>query len=384
MTRPDIHRPLRLVLAALVVVIGHLFTPAPAHAQNSSAAGPGTPGAQTLDDILRRQEMKRRGLELLPLRKPLPPPATALPDQLRTLGPQSDPDIWRAVKAGERARPSSSTASGQLMQVLGEEWRMIRRQYILPWSWRLLAGVVILIALFRLVRGRIPIRAGRSGKTIPRFSLSHRVAHWFLASVFILMAISGLIILLGRPLLLPLIGREVVSVLASASLQGHNLFGPIFILALVIVTVRFMRGNFFQWADLQWILKGGGLLGGHASSHHYNFGEKTWYWTVVLVGLVMSATGLLLLFPWVSDNLLFHQIATIAHALGAVILIAFALGHAYIGSIGMEGSIDAMLRGEVDENWAREHHDLWYEEVTGKKADLSDAGDDRAQAEEVA
>lgn len=384
MTRPDIHRPLRLVLAALVVVIGHLFIPAPATAQGAATVETGSPGAQSLEDILRRQEMKRRGLELLPLRKPLPPPATALPGPLRTLGPQSDPDVWRAVKAGERARPSSSTASGQLMQVLGEEWRMIRRQYILPWSWRILAGVVILIALFRLIRGRIPIRAGRSGRMIPRFSLSHRVAHWFLASVFILMMISGLIIMLGRPLLLPVAGREVVSALASASLQGHNLFGPIFILALLIVTIRFMRGNFFQWADLQWILKGGGLLGGHASSHHYNFGEKTWYWTVVLVGLVMSATGLLLLFPWVTDNLLFHQLATIAHAVGAVILIAFALGHAYIGSIGMEGSIDSMLRGEVDENWAREHHDLWYEEVTGKKADLHGTTDDTAQAEETA
>ncbi|HHI69709.1 MAG TPA: formate dehydrogenase subunit gamma, partial [Rhodobacteraceae bacterium] len=33
-----------------------------------------------------------------------------------------------------------------------------------------------------------------------------------------------------------------------------------------------------------------------------------------------------------------------------------------------EGSIDSMLKGEVDENWAKAHHDLWYEEVTGKSA----------------
>ena len=63
-----------------------------------------------------------------------------------------------------------------------------------------------------------------------------------------------------------------------------------------------------------------------------------------------------------------HQASTILHALGAILLIAVAMGHAYIGSVGMEGSLDSMLRGEVDENWAKEHHDLWYEEVTGNKA----------------
>ena len=89
----------------------------------------------------------------------------------------------------------------------------------------------------------------------------------------------------------------------------------------------------------------------------------------MIVGLVMSATGLLLLFPWITDVLAWHQLSTVLHAGGAILMIAFALGHAYVGSIGMEGSLDSMLRGEVDENWAREHHDLWYEEVTGKSAD---------------
>lgn len=327
------------------------------------------------------------------------------------LGDASDADIWRYLKQGRGGAPAamgedvplpfspgrpenlfetfmgeitaapptatSTSGQGRVMQVLGEEWRLIRREVILKYSQWILLAVVCLIALFAIVRGRIPIEGGRSGKTIPRFSMSHRIAHWFLASTFILMAISGLIILWGRPLLVPLIGKEANAVLTSAALQGHNLFGPVFILALLIMIVRFLKGNFFQWADLKWIVKGGGLLGGHASSHHYNFGEKTWFWVVVIVGLTMSATGLLLLFPWVTDVLAWHQLSTILHAAGAVLMIAFALGHAYVGSIGMEGSLDSMLIGEVDENWAKEHHDLWYEEVTGKKAghDGHDGGD---------
>lgn len=284
------------------------------------------------------------------------------------LGNQSDSDVWRALKGGARALPSSSSATGQLMQTRGEDWRLFRRDYLLKYAPWVLGGAIALIALFFLVRGRIKIAGGRSGKMIARFSMSHRIAHWFLACTFILMALSGLIILLGRPLLVPLIGKNANAILTSAALQGHNLFGPVFILALLILTIRFMRGNFFQWADAMWILKGGGLLGGHASSNHYNFGEKAWYWMVVLVGLMISATGLLLLFPWLTDVLAWHQASTILHALGAILLISVAMGHAYIGTIGMEGSIDSMLRGEVDENWAKEHHDLWYEQVTGQKA----------------
>lgn len=333
------------------------------------------------------------------------------------LGTESDADIWRYLKEGSRgapahlpgitplpsqpgrpqdildtflgeiAAPPDSTATSQsgparVMQVLGEEWRLIRREYILPYAGWILLGVVAVIALFYLVRGKIRIEGGRSGKTIPRFSMSHRIAHWFLASSFILMGLSGLIILLGRPLLVPLIGHDANAVLTSAALQGHNLFGPVFILALLIVIVRFMKGNFFQWADIKWIITGGGLLGGHASSNQYNFGEKTWYWIVVFVGLTMSATGLFLLFPWLTTILAWHQLATILHAGGAILMISVALGHAYIGSIGMEGSIDSMLRGEVDENWAKEHHDLWYEQVTGKKVHHDEVGQPAAQTAE--
>lgn len=384
-----------------------------APAQNATAPDTAAGGARatTLEDILARQKNRLKGTtQRLPdaLREiegrpvPLPDGDAGVP-QLGTLGGASDPDLWRALKSGAQATPSSSTARGQLMQVLGEDWRLVRRQYLLRYGGYVLLGMAAIIVLFRLIRGKIAIRGGRSGRTIPRFSLSHRIAHWFLASVFILMGLSGLIILFGRPLLVEFLGRDLLvgrmgmdpsvidtlksvnSVLLSASLQGHNLFGPVFVLAWAIMVVRFMKGNFFQWADAKWILKGGGLLGGHASSHHYNFGEKTWYWMVVLIGLGMCATGLFLLFPMLSQTLVYHQAATLLHAIGAVLLIAVAMGHAYVGSIGMEGSIDSMLRGEVDENWAKEHHDLWYEEVTGKKADhANDPGGAEAQAEGAA
>ena len=43
------------------------------------------------------------------------------------------------------------------------------------------------------------------------------------------------------------------------------------------------------------------------------------------------------------------------------VLMAIIIAHIYIGSIGMEGAFDAMGEGHVEEQWAAEHHSLWYE-----------------------
>jgi formate dehydrogenase subunit gamma len=60
------------------------------------------------------------------------------------------------------------------------------------------------------------------------------------------------------------------------------------------------------------------------------------------------------------------QIAQVVHAVVAVLFVALILGHIYIGTLGMEGAFEAMGTGEVDRNWAKEHHDLWLAEQEAK------------------
>jgi len=315
------------------------------------------------------------------------PPANAVnqpgqgPERIgtsNTLGEDSQSDYWRALRHGRSGISTSGPGGGLLIQSQGEDWRLIRKQYIIKYSGSVLIGVLALLVLFYFIRGRIRLKGGRSGKTISRFSLSHRTAHWFMASVFILLAVSGLIILLGRTVLAPLIGKTAHSIIASAAMQGHNLFGPLFIIALVWLYYMFVPGNFFKMVDLKWLLKGGGLIGGHASAGHYNFGEKVWFWAVAFGGLLISITGIILEFPWLAANLQLLQVSTIVHAVVAIGLIAFALGHIYIGTLGMEGALDSMTTGDVDINWAIEHHDLWYEEVTGKPVQADKSADNEA------
>jgi formate dehydrogenase subunit gamma len=61
------------------------------------------------------------------------------------------------------------------------------------------------------------------------------------------------------------------------------------------------------------------------------------------------------------------QLAQIVHAVVAVLFIAVIIAHIYIGTLGMEGAFEAMATGDVDLNWAKEHHDVWLEEQLNKK-----------------
>lgn len=286
----------------------------------------------------------------------------AVPDPTGGKGAIYDTDMWRKVRGGVPGKVTIPDAmAGQLIQSEGETWRNFRNGRISTWGAWLLLGVAGVIALFFLVRGRMPIEGGRTGRVIPRFSLTERIVHWFAASLWLLLAVSGLIILFGRYVLLPVVGPTAFSMIASASLQAHNLMGPIFVVSILLMFVTFIRGNFFQLVDLAWLLKGGGFFGGHASSHRYNFGEKTWYWWSVILGLALGASGFVMLFPEWLGSRTYLQLANVVHAIAALGFIAFGLGHIYLATAGMEGALEGMTRGTVDENWAKEHHDLWYE-----------------------
>jgi formate dehydrogenase subunit gamma len=93
-----------------------------------------------------------------------------------------------------------------------------------------------------------------------------------------------------------------------------------------------------------------------------------WFWGgVVVLGIAVSATGLILDFPNWNQVRNVMQEANVIHAIAAILFICGAMGHTYLGTIGMEGAYKAMRDGYVDEEWAKEHHVLWYQEVRDGK-----------------
>jgi formate dehydrogenase subunit gamma len=222
-----------------------------------------------------------------------------------------------------------------------------------------------IIAAFYLFRGRISIEGGRIGTMVERFNPTQLVVHWFVAGLFVLLGITGLVLLYGRFVLIPLLGSEGFSLTASACKEAHNLFGPIFPFAVLAVFVYYVRGNGFRRVDVKWFLKGGGLFSkhGHAPSERFNAGQKVWFWLIVVLGTVISISGFVLDFPNFGQSRHVMELAHFSHGLVAIAFIAASLGHIYIGTVGMEGALEAMTTGKVDANWAKEHHDLWYQEM---------------------
>lgn len=297
-------------------------------------------------------------------------------------------DLWRAVRQRDTALDSRTQVqgvdSGQFINVSGDQWRHYRMEQLIPIGAWVLGGMFIAVVLFRLVRGQIPIAAGRSGESILRFTLSQRTIHWFVAITFVLLALTGLVLLYGRFVLIPILGADGFGATASLSKTIHDYVGPAFGVGLLAMIVTFMKGNFPSLkTDLLWILKGGGIIGkGHPSAGRYNAGEKIWFWIVVAGGLTVVFSGLVLDFPAVAavvgesreDKSFYHLI----HSLAAVVLLAAAFGHIYMGTVAMEGAAETMRTGYADTNWAKEHHDLWYEEMMDEAAAGSEKADGRA------
>lgn len=291
--------------------------------------------------------------------------------QAGLIQPGNNAEAFREARRGqEQSITFQAPADRRLIQSEGETWRRLRNGPLTVWGGWLLAGVFAAIAGFFLLRGKIKLEGKPSGRLIQRFSPVERVTHWTVAGCFVFLALSGLTMLFGKHVLLPVLGYTLFSWLAVIAKTTHNLVGPLFLVATLLMIVLFVKDNVWQAIDALWIRKAGGLLSGeHVPSWRFNFGEKSWFWIgVVMLGLTVSATGLILDFPDFGQTRQNMQLAHLIHASAAILFMALSLGHIYIGSIGMEGALDSMKTGYVDETWAKEHHEYWFRRAKGEGA----------------
>ncbi len=376
-------------------------TPAEPMAGDSHAA---TGGASTLEDILRRQageEVPRP--DRIEDEGTTSDAAAALLGALGAQGTVSDSEVWEELRMGTADVNVSSNgpAANILVQDDGMWWLQFREGPLRIYGGYLLLSVIGLLILFYVVRGKIRIDGAPAGRTIQRFTGVERFGHWLLAGSFILLGLTGLLSLFGRVAIIPLLGKDAFAPIAMVSKWVHNNVSWAFMLGLVMVFVMWVIHNFPNRHDLVWLAKGGGLFTKHSHppAKKFNAGQKIIFWSVIILGASISASGLSLLFPFelpmfaktfetlnalglsqavmggdLPVVLTPHQemqYAQLWHATVSFVLMAIILAHIYIGSVGMEGAFDAMGSGEVDLQWAREHHSLWVEEVEGKSAAAS-------------
>lgn len=396
---------------AVLLVIGSLLVASSGFAQDGDAAADksetadpqdarsSTGGAQTLEDVLRRQRGEPVDDAFRRSQTGAAANADAISSQLGVRGAASDSDIYRQLRfgTGDITVSTGKPVDRILIQDGGMRWLEWRQGPLATYGAYALGGTIVLLALFYLLRGRIQIEHGLSGVLMQRFSGIERFGHWLLAVSFILLALTGLWLLFGRIVLIEWFGAELYSQIASAGKWVHNNVAWAFIAGLILIFFQWVFQNIPNRHDLVWLLKGGGIFvkGVHPPSKKFNAGQKIIFWSVILLGASVSASGISLLFPFefpmfaatfakinelapliglesnLPTELQLHeemQYAQLWHTIIAFAMTVIILAHIYIGSVGMQGAFAAMGSGKVDKNWAKEHHNLWVEKVEAEEA----------------
>lgn len=286
--------------------------------------------------------------------------------------PYNNAPIWRQVNSAQAfSTQLPKFEGGVLIEPRGENWRQLRNGPMTVWGGWFLVGVLLVIALFYVYRGQIRLQDPPTGRLIERFTFVERATHWLNAACFIVLALTGILMLFGKHVMLPITGYTIFSILAIVSKTTHNFVGPLFAVTTVALFAIFVRDNWMRGHDLRWLARAGGLFakhGEHPPSGRFNGGEKAFFWVgVVVLGLVVSVSGFVLNFPNFEQTRATMQTGWLIHVGAALLFIALVLGHIYLGTIGMEGALESMQSGYVDETWAREHHRYWYDDIRSGK-----------------
>ena len=316
-------------------------------------------------------------------------PAEPKPDESNALRGKSQPGnnapFWRGVRdSGTQPGTSSlpGAEQGMLIQPFvqypgsrlasaGEAWRQVRNNWIIPYGGSLLLITVLALALFYWRKGSLGGHEPDTGRKIERFTAFERSAHWTNAIAFTVLAVSGLVMAFGKFILLPVMGGTLFGWLTYALKNAHNFAGPLFAVSLLVVIFTFVRDNLPRKEDLTWLARAGGMFGGaEVPSHRFNAGEKVLFWAgVFFLGVIVVGSGLVLnqLVPGMAYLRSDMQVANMVHGIASLLMMAMFIGHIYMGTVGMKGAYSAMRTGYVDEAWAREHHELWADDVRAGK-----------------
>ena len=361
------------VLLVLISFVTHaenkLLVPNPSDAPVVAPSNAGTIKAQNIFDVK-------------PDASTDPGYATQTNAERTKVQPGNNAPVWRQVGSGVTGYSSlpitQAPEAGNLIQPFvqypgsrmtnaGEAWRQTRNNWLIPYGGALIVISFLALVIMFFTKGPLGHDYPASSAKIERFTAFERAAHWANAFAFIALAVSGLMIAFGKFIVLPVIGPTLFGWLTFLLKNVHNFIGPLFAVSLLIVIITFVKDNVANAADLNWLLKAGGMLGDRqVPSHRFNAAEKgVFWWVVTIPGLVVVASGLVLdqLVPSLSFLRSDMQIASMIHSVMAFWITLVLMGHIYMGTIGTRGALEGMKTGYVTEGWAQEHHELWYNDV---------------------
>jgi formate dehydrogenase subunit gamma len=299
--------------------------------------------------------------------------ALAMPARAQQLNPDGSPNPTASSVKEDQLLREMRIISGRgsipdvksynIEQPAGRNWRQFHEVWLPRLGGAAILLTLVALVLFYLICGMVRIEAGRSGRTLMRFSTFERLVHWMTATSFVALALTGLNITFGKRLLEPLIGPEGFAAWSQWGKYAHNYLSFPFTLGVMVILLMWVAWNIPEKMDVEWIKEGGGIIGHkHPPAGRFNAGQKMIYWIVVIGGGTVAASGYLLMFPFYATNIAGMQLDQMIHGIAAVLFVAVMIAHAYIGTVGMEGAFEGMWDGTVDVNWAKQHHAAWLEQ----------------------
>lgn len=306
------------------------------------------------------------GSMLLPLAGYLYTATVQAQAQGQAAGEAANPrsEYWREVRDSTKGYTAVvGPETNVLIQSRGETWREIRNGPVITLGAIMVVGMIILLAAFQFTKGGAKLEH-RTGRTVLRWPMVDRVLHWYTAILFIILAITGLSLLWGRIVLIPILGKEGFAAYANLAKPVHDYLALFFALGLAVMLLKWFKHNIFEAYDAQWFKQAGGYLdGSHPPAGFANAGEKVYYWVLVVGGAAIVVSGFWMLFPNLGFERAAMQNANVIHGIASLFVITAVIAHIYLGTLGSEGALEGMVSGEVDEGWAKQHHNLWLEEV---------------------
>jgi len=208
----------------------------------------------------------------------------------------------------------------------------------------------------------------KNGRII-RYTLVERVHHWAGSLFYIYCLITGLAF--WSPYmywLAALVGG------GPTARFWHPWFGLAFTASMIWMYAMWTRDMQITEADRRWSKAMEYYVKNEDEKlppvGRFNYGQKLFFWLMFygIILLVISGLGLWFVesIPWSLRWL--RYLAVTIHVAAALATIGGFIIHVYMSTAMVRGGFAAMVQGEVSAIWAKTHHRLWYEQVTGDKS----------------
>jgi formate dehydrogenase subunit gamma len=204
---------------------------------------------------------------------------------------------------------------------------------------------------------------------IERYTFKERAYHWVNAIAYSYLLLSGLA--LFTPYL-----WWVAAVLGGGGTIRfwHPWLGLIYFVTVLGMQSMWKRDMNKIPQDEQWSKNIKAYVTQHDEAMppqgRFNAGQKQFWWIMYYGTYILLVTGIIMWFPERIPSTIHWllPITVFIHSLTALITIGAFILHVYMSVWVTPGSTKAMIEGDVSAAWARTHHRLWYEKITGRKS----------------